>query len=180
MATLSDIYNWFMTGKKPTQAQFWASWGSFWNKGESIPQSAISNLSTVLNAKAEKSQLDGKQDKLTAGANITIDPDTKEISAVIPPSENIFTSDFDYNFGAGKGLGILTGSGVYPTIGKTHEQFLREIANDNVRAFFISFGKKVMVAPYDGGVDFVLKDSLTKENYKNKYKQWLSEREDGY
>ena len=59
MATLSDIYNWFMTGKKPTQAQFWASWGSFWNKDEAIPQSAISNLLTVLNAKAEKSQLQG-------------------------------------------------------------------------------------------------------------------------
>lgn len=48
-----------MTGKKPTQAQFWASWGSFWNKDEAIPQSAISNLSAVLNAKAEKSQLQG-------------------------------------------------------------------------------------------------------------------------
>jgi len=58
MATLAEIYNWFMTGKKPTQAQFWESWGSFWNKGESIPQSSVSNLTTVLNAKAEKSQLD--------------------------------------------------------------------------------------------------------------------------
>jgi hypothetical protein len=60
-----------------------------------------------------------------------------------------------------------------------HDKLLREIANDDTRAFFISFGKKVIVAPYDGGVDFVLKDSLTKENYKNKYRQWLSEREDG-
>ncbi len=60
-----------------------------------------------------------------------------------------------------------------------HDKLLREIANDNTRAFFISFDKNVIVAPYDGGVDFVLKDSLTKEYYKNKYKQWLSEREDG-
>ena len=59
MATLAQIYDWFMTGKKPSQAQFWASWGSFWNKGESIPQSAISNLSSTLNAKAEKSQVYG-------------------------------------------------------------------------------------------------------------------------
>jgi hypothetical protein len=56
---------------------------------------------------------------------------------------------------------------------------LREIAKDNIRAFFVSFDKNVIVAPYDGGVDFVLKDKLTKENYKNNYKQWLSEREDG-
>jgi len=60
-----------------------------------------------------------------------------------------------------------------------HDQLLREIATDNVRAFFISFDKKVIVAPYDGGVDFVLKDSLTRDFYKNKYKQYLSEREDG-
>ena len=67
------------------------------------------------------------------------------------------------------------------TIWKTnyHDKLLREIANDNTRAFLISFDKNVIVAPYDGGVDFVLKDSSTKENYKNKYRQWLSEREDG-
>ncbi|CAM2904828.1 hypothetical protein [Flavobacterium frigoris] len=59
MASLAQIYDWFMTSKKPTQAQFWASWGSFWNKGETIPQSAISNLTASLNAKAEKSQIDG-------------------------------------------------------------------------------------------------------------------------
>lgn len=56
MATLAEIYNWFMTGKKPTQAQFWAAWGSFWNKNESIPQSSISGLTSVLNAKVENDQ----------------------------------------------------------------------------------------------------------------------------
>jgi hypothetical protein len=61
-----------------------------------------------------------------------------------------------------------------------HDKLLREIANDNTRAFFVSFEKNVIVAPYDGGVDFVLKDSLTREKYKIKYKQWLSEREDGF
>lgn len=50
-----------------------------------------------------------------------------------------FTTDFPYNFGAGKSLGILTGSGVYPTIGKTQEQFLREIANDYIPPAFSSF-----------------------------------------
>ncbi|PKK37048.1 hypothetical protein BWI96_09230 [Siphonobacter sp. SORGH_AS_0500] len=62
---------------------------------------------------------------------------------------------------------------------KYHDNLLREIANDNIRAYFISFDKNVIVAPYDGGVDFILKDITTKENYKNKYRQWLSEREDG-
>jgi hypothetical protein len=60
-----------------------------------------------------------------------------------------------------------------------HDDILKEIAVDSIRAFFVSFDKNIIVAPYDGGIDFVLKDSLTKENYKNKYKQWLSYREDG-
>lgn len=60
-----------------------------------------------------------------------------------------------------------------------HDNILREIATDNIRAFFLSFDKSVIIAPYDGGIDFVLKDSLTKENCKNMYRQWLSEREDG-
>lgn len=59
MATdINTILSWFKTGLKPTQAQFWASWQSFWHKDEQIPQSSIANLSTTLNAKAEKSQLD--------------------------------------------------------------------------------------------------------------------------
>lgn len=61
----------------------------------------------------------------------------------------------------------------------SYDNILREIAKDNIRAFFVSFDKSVIVAPYDGGVDFVLKDKLTKENYRIKYKQWLPGREDG-
>ncbi|MDN3671705.1 hypothetical protein QWY99_01315 [Flavobacterium branchiarum] len=70
MATLAQIYDWFMTGKKPTQAQFWASWGSFWNKEEAIPQSAISNLASALNAKAEKDQFDGHKTDVNAHADL--------------------------------------------------------------------------------------------------------------
>lgn len=58
-------------------------------------------------------------------------------------------------------------------------KLLREIASDNVRAFFVSFEKNILVAPYDGGIDFVVKDTATKEFFKNKYRPWLSEREDG-
>jgi hypothetical protein len=60
-----------------------------------------------------------------------------------------------------------------------HNTILREIASDNIRAFFVSFDKNVIVAPYDGGVDFVLENVRTKEKYKYKYKEWLSDREDG-
>ena len=62
---------------------------------------------------------------------------------------------------------------------KLHNNLLREIAEDNTRAFFINFEKDIIVAPYDGGIDFILKDSSTKDFYKNKYNQYLSDREDG-
>lgn len=51
----------------------------------------------------------------------------------------LFTTDFSYNFGAGNGLGKLKGVGVYPTIGKTYEQFLREISNEYIPPVFTSF-----------------------------------------
>jgi hypothetical protein len=68
MANLPQIFDWFMTGKKPTQAQFWASWGSFWNKEETIPQSAISNLASTLSAKTENDQFNAHKVAATAHA----------------------------------------------------------------------------------------------------------------
>jgi hypothetical protein len=61
----------------------------------------------------------------------------------------------------------------------THDQLLRAFAVDNARAFFVSFEKNIIIAPYDGGIDFILKDVLSKDFYKEKYSHWLSEREDG-
>lgn len=72
MATLAEIYDWFMTGKKPTQAQFWASWGSTRLKGEPIPQSDVTNLTTVLNAKAEKTQFDAHKIALDAHPQLLV------------------------------------------------------------------------------------------------------------
>jgi hypothetical protein len=77
MANLAQIYDWFMTGKKPTQAQFWASWASFWNKGEQIPQSAISGLATVLNAKAENDQFNAHKTAADAHADLFAEKEDK-------------------------------------------------------------------------------------------------------
>jgi hypothetical protein len=60
-----------------------------------------------------------------------------------------------------------------------HDNILREIADDKIRAFFVSIDFKIIVAPYDGGVDIILKDKLTKEYYKNKYAHWIPENHDG-
>ena len=60
------------------------------------------------------------------------------------------------------------------------DNLLRGIANDELRVFFVSAQKNVIIAPYDGGVDVVLKDTEIKNAYKIKCKNWLSEREDGF
>ncbi len=60
------------------------------------------------------------------------------------------------------------------------DNLLKDIAKDRVRAFFISRENNCIVAPYDGGIDIVLKDIETRTNYEAKYKDWLSAREDGF
>ncbi|CDF80558.1 conserved hypothetical protein, putative phage tail fiber protein [Formosa agariphila KMM 3901] len=55
MATaLTTIKNWFKTGLKPTQAQFWATWDSFRHKDDKIPTTDIQNLDTYLDQKVDK------------------------------------------------------------------------------------------------------------------------------
>ncbi|SHN09347.1 hypothetical protein [Chitinophaga sp. CF418] len=63
---------------------------------------------------------------------------------------------------------------------KKFDNILREIAYDNLRTFFISIEKELMIAPYDGGIDFILKNSETRDFYKRKYSSWISSRQDGF
>lgn len=59
------------------------------------------------------------------------------------------------------------------------DDVLKDIAEGNLEAFFISIVNGCIVAPYDGGMDMIVKDSATKDLYKATYAQWLSSREDG-
>jgi hypothetical protein len=59
------------------------------------------------------------------------------------------------------------------------DNVLRDIAQDSVRAFFVSVDSDTLIIPYDGGVDLILKDSATRDKYKTKYTDWLSKRDDG-
>lgn len=91
MTTLGEIYAWFMTAKRPTQAQFWASWGSFWHKLEQIPLSAIANLTAILNSKAEKTQFDAHKTDETAHADLFIGKEDKSekgaVNGYVPLNE---------------------------------------------------------------------------------------------
>lgn len=59
------------------------------------------------------------------------------------------------------------------------DNLLKAIADDELRAFFVSVENECIVAPYDGGIDFILKDQHTKNLYKEIYREWLSARQDG-
>lgn len=70
MADKNTIRNWFRTGLRPTQAQFWATWDSFWHKDEMIPVSKINNLQNVLNVKADQEALQNHLDNPNAHADL--------------------------------------------------------------------------------------------------------------
>ncbi len=53
MTEKNILQNWFVTGAKPTQEQFWAWQESYWHKSEGIPTEKILGLSEVLANKAD-------------------------------------------------------------------------------------------------------------------------------
>lgn len=48
LVSLNAIKNWFKTGLKPTQAQFWDTWDSFRHKSEKVPVGDIDGLDELL------------------------------------------------------------------------------------------------------------------------------------
>jgi hypothetical protein len=58
-------------------------------------------------------------------------------------------------------------------------EMLKAIADDAIRAMFVSYSKKCVIAPYDGGVDIIVDSTEKRDRLKAKYKDWLSDREDG-
>ena len=64
---INTIKQWFKTGLKPTQDQFWNWIDSFWHKDELIPQKNIQDLSTTLSSKADADQLENKANADASG-----------------------------------------------------------------------------------------------------------------
>ncbi len=50
----NTINNWFKTGLKPNQQQFWSTWASFWHKSDTLPIGSIKGLGDLLDGKAEE------------------------------------------------------------------------------------------------------------------------------
>jgi hypothetical protein len=58
IVNLNTIKNWFKTGSKPSQAQFWDTWDSFRHKSEKIPAIDVEGIDALLFSKADKAVLD--------------------------------------------------------------------------------------------------------------------------
>ena len=60
MTEKNILQNWFVTGAKPTQEQFWAWQESYWHKGENIPVEMVQGLGDILGNKADAEMLQHK------------------------------------------------------------------------------------------------------------------------
>ncbi|WP_200975292.1 hypothetical protein [Echinicola sp. 20G] len=58
-------------------------------------------------------------------------------------------------------------------------EFLKKIADGEIRVMFICPSRDCVIVPYDGGVDIIVQSTEKRDQLKNKYHDWLSEREDG-
>jgi hypothetical protein len=58
---------------------------------------------------------------------------------------------------------------------KSYNELLKSIANDEIRAFFLNPKINTIVAPYDGGLDIIYKDTETRDFYKNKYNHYTQQ-----
>jgi hypothetical protein len=54
---------------------------------------------------------------------------------------------------------------------------LTMIADDEIEAFIMA--PDCLIAPYDGGIDLILKDAHTAHAVKRQFADWLSQRDDG-
>jgi hypothetical protein len=65
---ITTVKNWFKTGLKPNQAQFWDLFDSYWHKDDKIPVGSIEDIDKILLDKADKGTL----------TNHNISPDAHE------------------------------------------------------------------------------------------------------
>lgn len=84
IASLNTIKNWFKTGSKPTQEQFWDVWDSFRHKSQKVNVTDIEGLDSVLAGVGDGSL---KLDK--AGYTGTAQDLKDEIDNLGPPTQII-------------------------------------------------------------------------------------------
>ena len=62
---------------------------------------------------------------------------------------------------------------------KKYDELLKLIADDEIRMTFICPEKKLIINPYDGGMDIIMETSQLRDKTKAKYSKWLSKHPEG-
>lgn len=62
--SISTIRDWFRTGLKPTQSEFWSTWDSFWHKDEKIPITSVHDLQENLDTKVTIAQYEAEKNNI--------------------------------------------------------------------------------------------------------------------
>ncbi len=104
--TLNTIKNWFRTGLKPSEAQFWDTWDSFWHKSEPTPTSAVEGLDAILAGKASQEL-----------AELTIDTLTGHMAEVVIDIDFINLEPFTYNVPVTMKLTVQESEGTAANLG---------------------------------------------------------------
>jgi hypothetical protein len=61
----------------------------------------------------------------------------------------------------------------------TGEGLLRAIAEERIRAFFVSVDYGCLLAPYAGGLDLIFPGEAARNYFRDQYRPWVSPRADG-
>nr|WP_315175561.1 hypothetical protein [uncultured Flavobacterium sp.] len=77
LQTLNTIKDWFKTGLKPSQTQFWDTWDSFRHKNDKVPVAEVDGLDEIIDSKADKMILDNHLTDDAAHADLFNDKEDK-------------------------------------------------------------------------------------------------------
>lgn len=77
LQTLNTIKEWFKTGLKPSQTQFWDTWDSFRHKNDKVPVTEVEGLDEIIDSKADKMILDNHLTDDAAHADLFNDKEDK-------------------------------------------------------------------------------------------------------
>lgn len=163
----TTIKNWFKTGLKPTQTQFWSTWDSFWHKSESLPISSITNLGNLLDGKAESnhthSQYATNDAKSLTLANVT-DWQKKLGVADLKFDDKAITITQDYaDFGLQTGATINAfNNAIYSEVAKK-----LDVPTENATNEYVILGDGSTTPKGDLGKNFANTDLVVSANRKH-------------
>ena len=143
--SINIIKDWFKNQMKPPQEQFWAWLDSFWHKDEAIPQSAVENLVTTLQKKADLVNGVVPEDQLPFSV-VTSEVITLGAVTIVDNSVNLAVHSSGENKVRVKGKTIVRtfpNSWIFTPIEDNGVKVIRGYAVKNEDDFFIAEGEEL-------------------------------------